>query len=1452
MPPTPQHQASKRLVAYHISHYYLRLIYAALAVITLSLVQCKRYSAGGSGADAREGGDSHLKVLPQKFESIDLVSEEAEDPQKWPEKEDETVLGNKSGDSDERKREAKWDEIIREQGIEAFAEEVEKLSRELDILKEEMERNQAGAFSDPQVRRAYAEKLTQVSRAEKEHARAKAKLLGLVIEGRDENGRGYELLRFENGRPVYRGTNNEDAAISNAANLVGKGTVYDLTGAGLRVGVWDERSVRSSHQEFGGRSTQVDGGGTDFSFHQTHVSGTIGASGVNSRAQGMATEVELRNHNWDNDLAEMATEAAVNSSDLSMLPLSNHSYGLLFGWEYSSFSGNTGYHFVGDFNMNEDADFGKYKSDAREVDNICIASTYYLPVWAAGNDRNDGPLAGSTVYYWNGIGWSQTTYDPAIHPDAESSLQYDTIGGSAVAKNILTVGAVSDAVVSGERNISVAAMSSFSGWGPTDDGRVKPDIVANGVSLFSCDSLRNNAYTTLSGTSMATPSVTGAAVLIQERYAEQFEGEFMLASMLKALIIHTADDLGQPGPDYSNGWGLMNTKAAVDLIDAQYNTPSNEYLITGTLDDVNSTQLHSLIWDQSSELMKITLCWTDPAGEVADGVLDSSSPVLVNDLDIRIQTPSGSILRPWILDKNAPANPAQQGDNTVDNVEQIIISDPEPGEYILTVSHKGNITGNGQVYSMVVTGQAQAAVGVFPSTAQNSKAIYGQLATPSQHLLRVLNSTDSDVSWTVACDASWLDVSVLSGIAPAEGESEIEVKVNEESLALPVGSYTATLTFSGAALESSFQRFIQLHVLAPVPPTEMFVVGDGFDLKNTQLTFLPAAGGYAVFRKITEDFPVDPTVGGEMLNPAPTTFGSLDDGFWTRTLSSPFDFYGQTVASINIGTNGLVRFGGEAWDYTESVSEHFSFRGIALLWDDLNPSSAGSVHYQDFPGVKLVITYLNVPEYGSSMGNSAQLEIFTDGTGIIRMTFLEVSSVDSIVGLSDGQGTPADWPNSEYNFNQAHGYPQLSLEMVGDTLKEGDGSAVGITASLAVSPPVPISFPLKILGTAGLEDLSGLPSALEFGVFTPTLTYHVQAVDEYLLENTELMEIQINSHPLNSNQTSLGLTIHDASFLPAPVASWKLNETSDLDDAVDSSGNGYTASSSNGGLLSVAGKNGRGRYMDGIEGCFTFPAIGDVGNKVTLSGWIRRDGGQSNGTGILFYRQGSQIYGLHIGSHSDLSYKWKTEDSEQGWSSGLILPDQEWVLVAMVIRPESATIYMHDGESMQSAQHLASHSHAIWSGVGHLGCDPVANRHFRGTLDECRIYLDALSDRDIHFLYRESLSSVEQYAYDSGVGTQSIAANEDPDEDGLPNLMELALATDPNRPDNPLQFELEDGKMKLNFNAVNEDLVLVEGEWSTDMVTWYTTGFVVTEEGLEIPVDTDSKFVRIKATELNP
>lgn len=445
------------------------------------------------------------------------------------------------------------------------------------------------------------------------------------------------------GAPIYWGTSNVNSAITSRTNhLQPQGSLgLNLTGTDMTVGMWDGEFPRNTHNDFGGRLYSNDGPFNPIELHPTHVLGTMIGSGVShAQSRGMAPEANAVVYNYEFDTSEMAMQAEFNT-----LILSNHSYGIYTTSVPESY-------------------VGRYHTEAMQVDQLLFANPFYQAVFAAGNHGNG---------------------------------TYDRLTSKAVAKNVITVGAVTQVLnYNGPGSVTIAG---FSNWGPTDDLRIKPDIVTKGVAVRSSSNASNTASTELDGTSMSSPGVTGSLILLQQHYSNLNDGDFMRSATLRGLISHTADEAGLPGPDPIFGWGLLNSKKAAETITAKGSTAimDERILLPGQTYTINVTAL-------GTEPLMATLAWTDPASNNTN----TSSSVLVNNLDIRIEK-DGEVFYPWRLPAQN-GNPAYQDDNNIDNIENVDIDEPS-GIYTITISHKGNTLVNPatdgtpeQQYSLIVTG----------------------------------------------------------------------------------------------------------------------------------------------------------------------------------------------------------------------------------------------------------------------------------------------------------------------------------------------------------------------------------------------------------------------------------------------------------------------------------------------------------------------------------------------------------------------------------------------------------------------------------------------------------------------------------------------------------------------------------------------------------------------------
>ena len=635
--------------------------------------------------------------------------------------------------------------------------------------------------------------------------------------------------------PPLSVTNDSNRAIT-GANIV-NAAPYNLDGSGITVLVYDGGTARATHVDFGGRLTVHDYSGMDD--HPTHVSATIGGSGLASSGlyRGMAPGVLLESYGLQDDGTgqwlytnpgdiESDYGEAINSFGAMV---SNNSIGTNVAWN--------------GYSCDWEGDYGATDILLDQIVRGALGSPFRI-VWAAGNER--GGSCGST---------------------------YHLTAPPANAKNHITVGAL---------NSNDDSMTSFSSWGPSDDGRIKPDICAPGCQsnsdggVTSCFATSNTAYGVMCGTSMATPTVTGLSALLLQAWQEKFPGEDLPRnSTLKVLYAHNAVDLGNTGPDYKFGYGSVRIQQSIDFL-------KNNSFIEAPISQ-GATRLYYVYVPSGTAQLKATLAWDDYPGTV------NTVPELINDLDITAIAPgSGTTYYPWTLD---PSNPSVAAVRTAadhrNNIEQVAVDAPPSGTWTIVVS--GTVIPEGpQVFSLATTPDFNTATQAG-ALYLNSNS-YSCTASPEITVSDTGLNTDSTTIQTVT-------VSVAS-TSEAGGETVLLTETGP-----------ATATFTGA------------FTLSAENSAGVLLVAPGDTITATYIDADDGAGGVNVARTGTAQ--VDCT--------APTASGVLPANISGREASITFTTDEAAHATVHYGTScGVLSHTAEGSGFT--TSHNIELSGLTSLY----------------------------------------------------------------------------------------------------------------------------------------------------------------------------------------------------------------------------------------------------------------------------------------------------------------------------------------------------------------------------------------------------------------------------------------------------------------------------------------------------------------------------------------
>lgn len=296
-----------------------------------------------------------------------------------------------------------------------------------------------------------------------------------------------------------------------------------------------------------------------------------------------------------------------------------------------------------------------------------------------------------------------------------------TIGSPAVAKNVIATGASqNDRFDFFIYDQGQDAMADFSSRGPSEDGRIKPDLVAPGTWISSLRSPAGNdefAWADISffymfegGTSQAGPHASGAAAVFVQWYRESHTNATPSPALVKAALINSAVDMDDavetgPAPNMDEGWGRIDLTGIIGS-DRVYDFVDQAV----TLSTGQQYERHVVISD-SSEPLKITLAYTDVPG------FPGALAALVNDLDLEVIAPDGTTFHGNQFE-GGESIPSAPGYDSINNVEGVFIAVPLPGEYIVRI-HARNVPADARTDTGAVDQDfALVASGIIPPSGQ--------------------------------------------------------------------------------------------------------------------------------------------------------------------------------------------------------------------------------------------------------------------------------------------------------------------------------------------------------------------------------------------------------------------------------------------------------------------------------------------------------------------------------------------------------------------------------------------------------------------------------------------------------------------------------------------------------------------------------------------------------------
>ena len=732
-----------------------------------------------------------------------------------------------------------------------------------------------------------------------------------------------------------------------------------------------------------------------------------------------------------------------------------------------------------------------YTSTTQTVDQQIFSNQTLMHVFSAGNSNNND------CGYGAGNQWGNIT------------------GGHKMGKNVITVANL----------YNDATLVGSSSRGPAHDGRIKPDMAAHGQGQMSTNP--NNQYVAFGGTSAAAPSLAGNLGQLIEAYRTLNSNANPKSALIKAAAMNSATDLGNAGPDFRYGYGLINTARAYDII------ANNQYLFDSI--SQSGTKNHTVTVPAGTGQLRIMLYWHDPAGTV------NTNRALVNDLNLTVN----NTLLPYVLDPTPNAttlnNPAVTGIDSLNNMEQVVVNNPTTGNYTV------------QINGFQIPSGPQEYVLVYSFINDDIKVTYplgGESLIPGNteivHWDAYGNSGSFNVEYSTNNGSSWTNIGTPSGslrniswTVPATNTGDALVRVSRAAqsdvsdasfniLPVPVFSIqnnsATSAEISWASIPGATKYYvwrlgIKFMEIIDSSTTNQYILGGLTSGDNLWLSVSANSASITGERANAQNYIFNPSGSCGGCISSITTFPHFESfeagfGLFCQSSSDDIDFtaLGGPTSSQNTGPTAASH--GSEYIYVEATNPNFPAKTAILGSPCYDLSNAASAQLK-----------FDYHMYGAAMG-TLRIDVSTDGG--------QNWSATPVWTLSGDQGN--QWVTDSIDFS-SYQTSQVSYRFVGTT-GTNFTSDIAIDNVLFTAPPLgPLPVKLSNWQVSWLNN----HALLEWKTNQEENNSHFEV--ERSLDNVHFEQIgRVASSPISNNIKEYNFRDLNANQLPAQKIYYRLRQ----------------------------------------------------------------------------------------------------------------------------------------------------------------------------------------------------------------------------------------------------------------------------------------------------------------------